>query len=319
MRRTVALLAALCSSAALAQSYPSKPVRVYLPQPPGAGVDIILRKAHEDIQQRLGQPLIVENRAGGNSVVATEACAKAAPDGYTICVLNSDPLVAAQYLFAKLPFNAEKDFRPITNLYYILNGLFVKAAVPVANIKEFEAYARANPGKLNQAILGPRSSQDMSRLWLSERWNTKFEGIPYPGGPQVFNALAAGDADWTLQGAYGGLALLKSNKVKLLAVTGSKRLAAFPEVPTFIELGMPDLPSGKSWWGLLAPAALATPIVTRLNTEYVRTFREPKFVEFLAELVTEPNVGSPEEFAALMRSDRERNQRLVKQFNWQAE
>jgi tripartite-type tricarboxylate transporter receptor subunit TctC len=144
-------------------------------------------------------------------------------------------------------------------------------------------------------------------------------GVPYPGGPQIFQALAGGQIDVGLLGAYGGLALLKSGKARLVAVSGSKRLAVFPDVPTLAELGMPDLPSGQSWWGLLGPAAMPSAVVSRLNNEFVRTFREPKFVAFLTELVTEPNVGTPEEFAASIRADRDRIGRFVAQYGLQKE
>jgi tripartite-type tricarboxylate transporter receptor subunit TctC len=316
MLRLVAhLLAAttLCGFAAStsAQSFPTKPVRIFLPQPPGAGVDIVLRKAIEDIQPRLGQPVVVENRAGGNSVVAAEACARAAPDGHTVCVLNSDPLTINPHLFSKLPYDAERDFRPLTNLYYILTGVFLKADVPAVSMKELQSYAVSRPGTLNVGTFGPRSTMELSRLYLEDRWQTKMAGVPYPGGPQIFQALAGGQIDIALLGAYGGLSLLKSGKAKLVAVSGSKRLPQFADVPTLAELGIADLPSGQSWWGLLAPAATPAVVAGRLNTEFVRTFRDPKFVAFLTELVTEPNVGTPEEFAAVIKADRDRIGRFV--------
>ena len=302
-----------------AQAWPSKPIRVYLPQPPGSGVDIILRKAWEEIQPRLGQTLVIENRPGGNSVVASEACAKAVPDGHTLCVLNTDPLVSNPLLYAKLPYDADREFRPITNLYYILTGVFVKSAVPAGSMKELEAYAKAKPGVLNTGTFGPRSSLDMSRLYLGDQWNTSITGIPYPGGPQIFNALAAGDIDMAALGAYGGLSLIKSGKVKLLAVSGSKRLPMFPEVPTLNELGLGEFPSGHSWWGMLGPAGMPEAVTQRVNAEILRTFREPKFAAFLADLITEPNVGTPEQFTALIRSDRERVAKLIKQYKWSME
>lgn len=302
-----------------AQSWPSKPIRVYLPQPPGSGVDIILRKAFEEIQPRLGQTMVVENRPGGNSVVASEACAKAVADGHTICVLNTDPLVSNPLLYAKLPYDADRDLRPITNLYYILTGVFVKAAVPVNSMKELQAYAAAKPGVLNTGTFGPRSSLDMSRMFLGDRWNTSITGIPYPGGPQIFNALAAGDIDMAALGAYGGLSLIKAGKVKLLAVSGTRRLAMFPDVPTLNELGLGDFPSGHSWWGLLGPAGTPDAVIQRLNAEFLRTFRDPKFAAFLADLITEPNVGTPEQFAVLIRSDRERIAKLIKRYKWTIE
>jgi tripartite-type tricarboxylate transporter receptor subunit TctC len=319
LRVVIATFAALMSCAALAQSYPSRPIRLYLPQPAGSPVDVVLRRAIDDMQPRLGQPVVIENRPGGNSVVAAEACARATPDGHTLCVLNSDPVISNPHLLKNLPYDSLKDFKPITMLYYILSGLFVKAALPAASVKELEAYAKAHPSELNMGTFGPRSTLDLTRLYLNARWGTNMQGIPYPGGPQVLQAVASGAVDTAALGAYGGLSLLKANKVKLLAVTGAKRLTMFPDIPTFAELGMEDVPSGASWWGLLGPAALPAAVVQRVNSEWVRTFREPKFVAFLTDNITEPNVGTPEAFAEAIRAGYERSGRLAKQFNLQPE
>lgn len=314
----LSILAVVVPSA-LAQSYPSKPVRIFLPQPAGSPVDVVLRKAFDDMAPRFGQPLVIENRPGGNSVVASEACARATPDGHTLCVLNSDPVISNPHLLKNLPYDAQKDFKPITMLYYILSGFFVKAALPVTNVKELETYAKAHPEELNMGTFGPRSTLDLTRLYLNERWKTRMQGIPYPGGPQVLQAVASGAVDTAVLGAYGGLALMKGGKVKMVAVSGSKRLPTFPDVPTFAELGMEDVPSGASWWGLLGPAALPAPVVQRVNTEFVRTFRDPKFVAFLNDNLTEPNVGTPEEFTAQIKSGYDRAGRFAKQFNLQPE
>jgi tripartite-type tricarboxylate transporter receptor subunit TctC len=317
--KSLLALAVLAASSAFAQPYPSKPVRLYLPQPAGSAVDVVMRKAHEDIVPRMGQPLVIENRPGGNSVVAADACAKAAPDGHTLCVLNSDPVVSNPHLLKNLPYDPLKDFKPITSLYYITSGFFVKAAVPAKSAAELEALAKAKPDALNMGTFGPRSTLDQTRMYLNERWKTSIVGIPYPGGPQVLNALASGSIDTAVLGAYGGLALIKGGKVRLVAVSGSKRVHLFPDVPTFREIGMEDVPSGNSWWGLLGPAALPDPVVKRVNSEYVRTFRDQKFVAFLTDNITEPNVGTPEEFTAQIRTGYERVGRFAKQFNLQPE
>src|SRR3954468_4654386 len=239
-----ALLAAIvfASGASFGQSYPTKAIRIYLPQPAGSPVDVLLRRAFDDMSPRFGQPLVIENRPGGNSVVASEACARATPDGHTLCVLNSDPVISNPHLLKNLPYDPQKDFKPITMLYYIVSGLFVKSTLPVSSVKELETYAKARPDQLNMGTFGPRSTLDLTRLYLNARWNTRMQGIPYPGGPQVLNAVAAGDVDTATLGAYGGLSLMKAGKVKMVAVSGSKRLATFPDVPTFAELGMEDVP-----------------------------------------------------------------------------
>jgi tripartite-type tricarboxylate transporter receptor subunit TctC len=247
----LAVLGMGASSGTLAQqAYPSRPIRILLPQPPGAGVDIILRRAAEGIQPRLGQALLLDNRPGGNSVIAADLCAKAVPDGYTACSLNVDALATNPNLFLKLPYDPAKDLRPVTNLYTILGGVFAKMSLPANTARELQALAVAKPGALNFGTLGPNTINDMSRMWLADLWKTSFASIPYKGGPPIFTALVAGEIDLTYQGVYGGLGLLEARKIKLLAVSGSKRLAQFPDVPTLAEFGAGDLPSASAWWGL---------------------------------------------------------------------
>jgi tripartite-type tricarboxylate transporter receptor subunit TctC len=315
VRIAAAVAALTLAGCAFAQSYPSRAIRVIIPQTPGSGVDLIVRKAGEELLPRLGQPLVVENNPAGNSVPAAESCARAAPDGHTLCVLNNDALAINPYLFAKLPYDAARDFKPISNMYYILGGLLVKAALPVNNVKEFIAYAQSKPGSVNFATLGPNTSTDLSRRWLGELWKADMAGIPYKGGPQVFTAIASGESDATWMGVYGALSLLKAGKVKLFAVNGSKRLPAWPDVPTLKELGADDMPSAQSWWGLLTGANVPDPIVRRLNGEIVKLFAEPKFTAFLDSLVTEPSTNTPEQFAALIRERREFFGKLLKDYN----
>jgi len=294
---------ALCGAAA-AQTYPSRAIRVIIPQTPGSGVDLIVRKSAEELLPRLGQPMVIENNPAGNSVPAADNCARSAPDGHTLCVLNNDAMAINPYLFSKLPYDPEKDFKPVVNLYYILGGLLTKAALPPGTVKEFIEYAQAKPGSINFATLGPNTSTDLSRRWLGDFWKADFQGIPYKGGPQVFTALASGEADATWMGVYGALSLLRAGKVKLLAINGSKRLAAWPDVPTLKELGADNMPSAQSWWGVIAPAGTPDPIVRRINGEFVKLYHEPKFGAFLDSLVTEPATNTPEEFAALIRDRR---------------
>jgi tripartite-type tricarboxylate transporter receptor subunit TctC len=315
LRFSLPLLCFMLAGAAAAQTFPARSLRVIIPQTPGSGVDLIVRTAGEELLPRLGQPLVVENNPAGNSVPAADQCARAAPDGHTLCVLNNDALAINPHLFTKLPYDAAKDFRPVTNLYYILGGLLTKAALPPANVKDFVAYAQARPGTINFATLGPNTSTDLSRRWLAEFWKADFQGIPYKGGPQVFTALASGESDVTWMGVYGALSLLKAGKVKLLAVNGTKRLPAFPDAPTLKELGADDMPSAQSWWGILTAAAVPDPIVRRVNGEFVKLFHEPKFIAFLESLVTEPATNTPEEFAALIRDRREFFGKLLRDYN----
>ncbi|MFM9968234.1 MAG: Bug family tripartite tricarboxylate transporter substrate binding protein [Burkholderiales bacterium] len=302
-------------SLAFAQTYPSRPIRVILPQAPGAGIDLVLRRMSDDLQQRLGQPLLVENRPGGNSVPGADACAKAAPDGHTLCALNVDALAINSVLFAKLPYDPIKDFRSVSSLFTILGGVLVRGALPANNIKELQAMAVAKPGALNVGTLGPNTINDLSRQWLADHWKTNLASIPYKGGPPILAALAAGEIDMTYQGVYVALGLAKAGKVRVLAVSGTRRLAQFPDAPTLIEIGANDLPSARAWWGISTQSGVADVIVRRVNAEIVRLYKEPGFGEFLASQVTEGNAGTPEQFDTIIADTRERVAALFKRYN----
>ena len=305
----------LWSTLAFAQTYPARPIRVVLPQAPGAGIDLVLRRMSEDLQSRLGQPLLVENRPGGNSVPGADACAKAAPDGHTVCALNVDALALNSFLFAKLPYDPTRDFRSISSLFTILGGVLVRGGLPVNNIKELQAMAVAKPGALNVGTLGPNSINDVSRQWLADHWKTSLASIPYKGGPPILAALAAGEIDMTYQGVYVALGLAKVGKVKVLAVSGTRRLVQFPDAPTLLEIGANDLPSARAWWGVSTQSAVPDAIVRRLNAEIVRLYKEPSFGEFLASQVTEGNAGTPEQFDAIIADTRDRVGLLFKRYN----
>ena len=305
----------LWSTLAFAQTYPARPIRVVLPQAPGAGIDLVLRRMSEDLQSRLGQPLLVENRPGGNSVPGADACAKAAPDGHTVCALNVDALALNSFLFAKLPYDPTRDFRSISSLFTILGGVLVRGGLPVNNIKELQAMAVAKPGALNVGTLGPNSINDVSRQWLADHWKTSLASIPYKGGPPILAALAAGEIDMTYQGVYVALGLAKVGKVKVLAVSGTRRLVQFPDAPTLLEIGANDLPSARAWWGVSTQSTVPDAIVRRLNAEIVRLYKEPSFGEFLASQVTEGNAGTPEQFDAIIADTRDRVGLLFKRYN----
>jgi len=304
----------LASSAAMAQgAYPAKPIRVILPMPVGAGIDVILRKASEELLPRMGQALVVENRAGGAMVIAAEACAKATSDGYTLCSLSPDAMSVAPHIFTKLPYDPDKDFRPVVNMYFLIEGLFAKSALPVNSVKELVAYEQARSGTLNFGTLGPGSNSDMNRQDLNQFLKTNFAGIPYKGGNLVINAVVAGEIDVAKIGAYNAIGPIKGGKVKLLAIAGSKRSPVVPDVPTFAEAGVD--PGARAWWGILAPGGTPDPIVRRLNNEFVQLFRDPKFVPFIDSLIVEIATGTPEEFAAFLRKDREAAGVRVKKYN----
>ena len=310
------LLAALLAApmVVLSQAYPNRPVRVIMPITPGTGIDAAARRASDEMLPTFGQPLVVENRPGANFIIGAEVCAHAPPDGYTFCILTGDNVSLNPLVFSKLPYDADRDFRPVTNLYFLVEGILVKASLPVNSIKELQALAASKPGSLNWGTLGPSTTTDVARMWVGELWNTQFAGIPYKGGNLIIAALAAGEIDVGRIGVYNGLGLIKAGKVKVLALGSSKRSPVMPNVPTNAEVGLADMP-GRGWWGVFAPSGTPDAMVRRFNSELVRVFREPKFVEWIETQMSEIAVSSPEEFAAFVKADRERAAQVVKRFN----
>jgi tripartite-type tricarboxylate transporter receptor subunit TctC len=314
MRASALIAALVLSLAASAQTYPTKPVRVILPFPPGEGPDLILRRAGDDLQQRLGQAWVVENRPGGNMIVAANACLGSAPDGHTICMVNGSMLSVNPHVMAKLPYDPDRDFKPITAMYFLVGGLFANSSMPASNVKDFIAHARTKPGAINYGSLGPNSTTDVFRMWLNEAWQTNIVGIPYKGGAQIIPALVAGEIDFTWIGVFNALGQIKAGKVKLYAVDSRKRSPLYPDVPTLTEVGLPESPLA-SWHGLAFQSAAPDTAARRINAEFARLFSEPKFAAFLSERLVENAVTSPEEFAAFLKRDRERVGELVRKFN----
>ena len=311
MRALISMAASLFAGMALAQPYPAKPIRMIVPLPPGATTDIVMRATAQELSPRLGQAVVVDNRPGGNWVIGAEACRAAAPDGYTVCVLNSDALVFNPHILSQLPYNPAKDFTPVTNLFFLFEGILAKAALPAASIAELQAYAERNPGKVNFGTLGPGSSNDVFRQWLVELWKVEMVGIPYKGGGNVVAALLAGEIDVTKIGMGNVAGQLSSGKIKVLAIQGSQRSRLVPQVPTMAEAGLGAYPL-RVWWSLVAPTGTPEAAVRRINAELVKLYREPKMAEYLESQFVEVAVSSPQEFAAFLAAEQARAPEIVK-------
>ncbi len=273
-----------------------------------------MRRAGNALAPRLGQPLVIENRPGGNFVIGAEACAHAPSDGYTLCYILGSQMSVTPHVLLKMPYDPERDFTPITNLYGLINGLFVSSTLPVQTLKEFEGYARTHSGKINMSTHGPNTSTDMYRRWLNGLWGTDMVGIGYKDGTAMISALVAGDIQFTWIGVFNALPQLQAKRVRLLAVSSTRRYPVYPDVPTFVEAGLPPVPL-STWQGLAAPAGIPDAVVKRANAEFVRLFNEPSFSEFLVSQGLESLVGTPEEFAALMKKDRAESGELIRKLN----
>jgi len=297
---------------AQAPAYPSKPIKIVVPYGAGGGIDVISRQVGERLSQRLGQPVLIENRPGGGTLIGAEQVAKSAPDGYTLMVTTDATITINPHLYAKLPYDPVKDFVPITQLVFLNQLLLQNPAVPANNLKELIAYAKANPGKLNYGSYGSGSQPHLAMEILKRQAGLYIVHVPYRGLTQTVPATIAGDVQLTFSGAASSQAFIKSGRLKALAVGGKTRLALLPDVPTFAESGFPDVPA-NAWFGLFAPAATPRDIVTKLHAEVVRILRDPEFVQ--KELTAkgyELIASTPEEFTAFLAADSARNARAVK-------
>lgn len=310
-------MACAFSGSGWSQSYPSKPIRVILVEgAPGAVTDLVTRAAAPDLAARLGQPLIIENRAGGNGLPGMEACVKSAPDGHTMCMTSITTMSFHPHTFAKLPYDPERDTRPVTQMYFLTEGIYVPASLPVNSMKELQALAvaREKSGALNFGIPGVGSNPDIYRQWLSQRWKTNIVGVPYKGFAPIVTAVLTGEVDFAKMGLGNAITHIRSGKIRILAVTSSSRTKLVPDAPTMEEAGVEGF-NIKGWWGVVLPAGAPNAVAARLSSEFIHQFREPKFAEFLESNYLETVASTPEQFAAFLKTDREYVGQLVRQYD----
>ena len=306
------LAQAQTTSTGAALAYPNKPVRIVVPYPAGGGIDIISRVIGERLSQRLGQPVLVDNRPGGGTILAAELVARAVPDGHTLMITTDSTVTINQHLYAKLPYDPVRDFAPVIQLVLLNQLLLANPAVPANSLKELIAYAKANPGKLNYASYGSGSQPHLAMEMLKSQAGIDIVHVPYKGIPQAVPAALAGEVQLTFSGAASSQAHIKTGRLKPLAIGGKTRLALLPDVPTFTESGFPDVPS-NAWFGVFVPAATPREIVMKLHAELTRILKEPDFME--KEITAkgyELVASTPEEFALFLIADSARNARAVK-------
>lgn len=296
-----------------AQTYPDRPIRLVVSIAAGSVTDVIMRAAATELQPRLGQPLVIENRGGAAGILGGQTCAQSAPDGYTLCVIYHSTMSYNPLLFSKLPYNADTDFAPITRLFMLTEGVFVSANVPANSIAELKTLAQSKPDGLNFATLGDGSFPDLFLRWLNNQWGTKIVGVPYKGGGPAAQALAAGDVQLTRFGVGNFMGLIGGGKVKALAVAAEKRSPLLPNVPTLAETGL-NYP-GQGWWGLAAPKGTPPAIIAKVNAEFVKVFNDPKFVAFLEKQAVVSATTTPEQFVAFLKKDRQDAESLIKLAN----
>ena len=310
--RIVCSLLLVCSAGlAQAQTYPDRPIRLIVSIAAGSVTDVIMRKTAAELAPRLGQQLVIENKGGASGIVAAQACAQAAPDGYTLCVIYHSTMSYNPLLFSKLPYDPDRDLVPVARLFFLNEGLFVSNELGVNSVAELKKLAQAKPDSLNYATLGDGSFPDLFLRWLNNQWGTKIVGVPYKGGGPAAQALAANQVQLTRFGIGNFLGLIQGGKVKALAVSADKRSPLLPEVPTLAEAGLNGYP-GQGWWGLAAPKGTPKAIVDKANAAFVKLYSEPKFIDYLNHQAVVAAPDSPAEFAAFLKEDRKAAEALIK-------
>lgn len=295
------LAAALCAAtAAQAQAWPSKPIRYIVPFPPGAFNDSLARIMAAELPKALGQPVLVENRPGGNTIIGTEAAAKSAPDGYTLFGAAL-PFAVIQSLY-KTSFDVTKDFAPIVLAGTTPNLLVANPGAPVNSVKELIAFARANPGRLNYASTGNGTSNHLSFELFKSMTKTFIVHIPYKGSAPAVTDLIAGQVQVMFDNTPNVLPHVRAGKLKALAVSSKARSKLAPEVPTVDEAGVPGY-DVTVWFGILAPAGTPKPIIDRLNAEMVKVIRTPEITDRFQKAGVDPVASTPEAFSGYLKSE----------------
>ncbi len=309
--RILCLAAAmLVASPAFAQGWPSRPVRVVAAYPAGGSIDIVARLVSQRLGESLGQPFIVENKAGAAGNIGTDFVAKAAPDGYTLLMGSAAAISSAPNVYAKLPYDPLKDLLPIVLVANQPNALIVRPGLAANNVREFIALARANPGKLNYGSSGVGASQHMTAELFAMMTGVQITHVPYKGGAPAMADLMSGQIDFMFDPVPTSIQVVRSGKVRALAVTSLRRSEVMPDLPSMAEAGLDGFEL-RGWIGLLAPANTSRELVQRLNGEVLKMLAADLRGKLL-ELGLDVAGGTPEQFAAFIREDIAKYGRIVK-------
>ena len=294
------------------EKYPAKPIRLVVPFAPGGSTDIFARLVGERLSNSHGQPVVIDTRAGAGGNIGAEAVARSAPDGYTLLMATTGVMAINNALYKNMTYDAAKDLEPVVYIASISNVVIVPADLPAHSIGELIALAKQAPGKLSFASSGAGSSTHMSAELFKSMTGIDVLHVPYKGSGQALPDLISGRVSMMFENAPGAVSHIKAGKVRALAVTGLKRAAALPGVPTVAESGVPGYES-LSWSGLAAPAGTPRDIVQRVNKETVAILATPDMRAKLADQGAEAVGGPPEQFAEHVRAEREKWGRLIRE------
>jgi len=311
--KTLALAVALTAGGAMAQTWPTKAISLIVPFPPGGTTDVLARALGAKLSQNLGQPVIVENKAGAGATLGAGYVANARPDGYTLLVGAVHHTIATS-VYKKLPYDFQKSFAPITTVALVPNVLVVNAETPARDVKELVSLAKAQPGKLTYGSNGNGTAQHLIGMQFQNLTGTELVHIPYKGSGPLAVDLLGGQIMMSFDTVTPVLQHIRSGKLRALGVTTSKRSSVLPEVPTLIEAGLEGFNIG-TWFGVLAPAATPKDITARLNAEMVKVIQSPEFGKRMEEIGAEPIGDSAEQMALQIKEETDKFAKLVKDAN----
>ncbi|HEY9224552.1 MAG TPA: tripartite tricarboxylate transporter substrate binding protein [Variovorax sp.] len=319
-RRTFALAAVAAAGtlsmapfAALAQAaFPSKPITIIVPFSAGGTTDILARVVGQFMSTDLGQPVVIDNRAGAGGNIGGQAAARATADGYTIFMGTVGTHAINQALYKKMPFDPIKDFAPLSRVAMVPNLLVANPSQPYKNVKELIAYAKANPGKVNFGSSGSGSSIHLSGELFKQMAGVDMQHVPYRGSAPAVSDLLGGQISIMFDNMPSAIAHVKGGKLRALAVTTAKRSPALPDVPTIAESGVPGY-EATSWFGLLAPAGTPAPVIAKLNASILKALANPEVKKKLAEQGAEAAGEKPEQFAAFIAAETAKWGKVVKE------
>src|SRR5712691_4216423 len=313
--RSSILISALTAALALpstagAQDYPTRTVKALTTTSAGGISDIFMRALGEELHKRWGQPIIVENRPGGMQNLGARACTEAAPDGYTVCILNAEPVAYNQFLLKSMPFDPEKGLQPVTNLYHLIQTLVVNSSLKVKTVDELIALSKAKPGTLNYLTASVPLALYMETL--AKEKGADWVRVPFKGGGEAVNAVLSGSTPIALIGEGNVIGQIRAGTMTPLVMLNNIRSPNFPDVPTLEQTGYKGVPS-RSWYGLFAPAGTPKPLVDKLAMEVASIVSDPGFRErHLTARSLVPAINTPDQFAEEIRKDRAAAQQVVK-------
>ena len=299
-------------SAAQAQSYPSKPIRIIVPYAAGGTSDILARQIGPKLNETWSQPVVVENKPGANGNVGADFVAKSAADGYTLLLTDVGGLVISASVYSALPFNPSKDFSPVVMVSYSPHVLAVHPSVAAKSVSELIALAKSQPGKLNFAISGIGGAPQLAGIEFAQRTGVQWTYIPYKGGSDAVAAVAGGQADVLFNGMLATWPTVQGGRLRALGISSAQRVAAAADTPTVAEQGLPGFETG-SFQGVVGPAGVPREVIAKLNAELTRVLNAAEMKERFAKQGTEVRANTPEHFGEWLRTEQARWAKVVKE------